>query len=353
MIHPDRQVERILAVKTHALGDVLMVTPAIRVLRKRFPGAELDFLVGKWSEPAIRFNPHINRIHCVPDEVFFRRKIVYLLRLMRWIKKQKYELAVLFQPSPALRRIITHCGINRIAGLYTGGIPSGLTDPVPWRRSRDRYVGEDFLDVVRALGAEDDSNGMEYHVPGEVAAVMQKWIEQTFGRDPSYVLICPGGGSNPRDTVVQKIWPPRRSGFIASQLVNRGIGVVIAGLENERRFLRPVFSVNGVVDMIGKTSIAELAFLISRSRFVLTNDSLPLHLSLALKCPVIAVFGPTRSRSVIPPGSPAVAVEPTVECAPCYDNEPFPGCRKQDCIKSISVDRVWERVVEALQGRAE
>ena len=55
---------RVLLVKTHALGDILMVTPAIRLLRRRLPEAELIFLTGDAALPLIRGNPHLDREPC-------------------------------------------------------------------------------------------------------------------------------------------------------------------------------------------------------------------------------------------------------------------------------------------------
>src|SRR5690606_41125943 len=51
---------RILIIKTHAIGDLLMTTPAIRDIRGAHPQAHITLLVGKWSSPAIRWNPHID-----------------------------------------------------------------------------------------------------------------------------------------------------------------------------------------------------------------------------------------------------------------------------------------------------
>jgi lipopolysaccharide heptosyltransferase II len=340
--------KRILLVKTHALGDILMTTPAIRAIKMTFPDSELHFLAGKWSVPAIETNPHINHIHTFDDDIFFKMKCAGIFSLIRTLRSCKYDLAVIFQPSRVVRSVIRLSGIKQVAGFYTGKIPLRMTYPVPWRPIRDRYVGEDFLDIARALGCEDDGLGMEYTIPQITVQGVQGWIQKTLGSDKQYVVICPGGGINPRSTVKQKLWSPERIGNIASNLMRCGIEVVVAGISQEVKHLRSILSVNGIRNLMGKTTISELAALIDQSAFVISNDSFPMHLAIALDRPIIAIFGPSRSEALIPTDNRIIAVTPTVDCAPCYDNEPFPGCKRMDCIESISVNEVWKHVQKAL-----
>jgi len=120
-------------------------------------------------------------------------------------------------------------------------------------------------------------------------------------------------------------------------------------MESDLPAAQKVVDVEGVCNFIGKTSLIELAAMMTCSVLTITNDSVPLHLAIATGCPVVPIFGPSRSRALLPEKGKYFAVTPSSDCAPCYDNEPFPGCRDTKCIDSITVEMVWMAVREALK----
>jgi ADP-heptose:LPS heptosyltransferase len=106
-----------------------------------------------------------------------------------------------------------------------------------------------------------------------------------------------------------------------------------------------------VANLAGTTDLSITADLVGRAGLVITNDSLPLHLAVALSSPCVALFGPTDARSLVPEGAVEV-VEGNAPCRPCYANEPAPACRARDCIDSISVDAVCRAARRALRRTA-
>ncbi|MBN1552488.1 glycosyltransferase family 9 protein [bacterium] len=341
-------VNRILLVKTHAIGDVLMTTPALRAVRIRFPDAEISYLVGSWSAEILRNNPNIDSLLVAPDEIFFKKRILRLLALRNTIKSRSYDLAVLFQPAFFVRALIRSSGVRKIAGFHNGKIPKSLDYACQWRANRERYVGEDFLDVARCLGAENDGQGMEYHIPISAEKSVKKIFELQRIKADNYIVISPGGGKNPRDHVLQKIWPGNRYANIAVKLCDLGYSVLVTGLEGEWKVDLSFSNGSNIVDLTGKTTLAELAELINNAKLLITNDSLPMHLGIALKTKTIPIFGPTRPEALLPEGALVYPVVSSSSCAPCYDNEVFRGCPYFHCIQSISEDEVAVRINKAL-----
>jgi len=86
---------------------------------------------------------------------------------------------------------------------------------------------------------------------------------------------------------------------------------------------------------------------------LITNDSLPLHLGLSLKIPVIALFGPTNAKALTPSNyEKLIAIQSTLECSPCYWKERFPGCKKYSgpkCMNAISVSDVLSATKKILK----
>lgn len=338
---------KILAIKTHALGDVLMTTPAIRALRKAFPRSTIHYLTGRWSAPALENNPHIDRVISVDDAVFHNKRIDRLYTLIRHLRSHRYDTCILFQPSFMMRLFARLTAAGQIAGPVIEGNGCCVDVASNWRFDRNRYVVEDFLDVVRGLGVVSDDLRLEYRTSGETEHRVDEMLKSMGGPPSDFLLVCPGGGQNPRDNVRQKLWPLSNYRAVIEQAVSEGLPVIIAGGESDRAYLKPLSGQPGTWNMVGKTSLAEFAVMLSRARLLLTNDSAPMHVALAVDCPFVAIFGPTRREALLPLSGRFVAVEAEIPCAPCYDNEPFKGCERFECIRSITVDTVWSNVIRS------
>ena len=61
-------VKNILVFKTGAIGDVLMTTPFLKALRKKYPKAKITYYVGKWSKPILKDNPNLDKIVAFYDK---------------------------------------------------------------------------------------------------------------------------------------------------------------------------------------------------------------------------------------------------------------------------------------------
>ena len=80
-------VKRIAVIKTGAIGDVLMSTPFLRVLRKRFPKARIVYYVGSWAKDVLIGNNDIDEVVEFDQSMFFKNKVFAMLRLIKKIKK--------------------------------------------------------------------------------------------------------------------------------------------------------------------------------------------------------------------------------------------------------------------------
>jgi len=338
--------KRILVVKTHAIGDLLMTTPAIRAIRQHFPDARIDLLTGSWSADAVSNNSNLDGIIKVPDSVFHSRNIFSLIKLIKDLRKNKYDLGVIFQPSKAIHFLILLSGVATIAAPSSRW-PCLVTYPSLWRLNRNRYVVEDFLDVVRAIGINSNDTTLDFVIPDDDVHYVKRHLSEQRLIAGKYVVICPGGGRNPRDYVFQKIWPSENYCRLSEHLLNMGIRVVIAGSEGDLETTERVRSIPGVVDWVAKTTFSQLAEVLRNACMMITNDSAPMHLALAVGCPFVAIFGPSRSHALLPQSGKFAIVQASVSCAPCYDNEPLKKCHRGDCIQSVQFESVIEVVMKA------
>jgi ADP-heptose:LPS heptosyltransferase len=77
-----------------------------------------------------------------------------------------------------------------------------------------------------------------------------------------------------------------------------------------------------------------------KARFVVSNDSGPMHIAAALGIPVYAIFGPTDPQRTGPYGKGHTIIKGEIPCAPCFKKT----CEDVKCLKGLSVDRVFETI---------
>jgi ADP-heptose:LPS heptosyltransferase len=94
------------------------------------------------------------------------------------------------------------------------------------------------------------------------------------------------------------------------------------------------------INLIGKTSLAELAALMKRFKCLITSDSAPMHIAAAMNTPFVALFGPTDPLRHLPPAGKYVVITKDLRCAPCYK----PVCSDTRCMREITAAEVVKAV---------
>jgi ADP-heptose:LPS heptosyltransferase len=94
------------------------------------------------------------------------------------------------------------------------------------------------------------------------------------------------------------------------------------------------------LSLAGETDIRELICIIKGARYMITNDSGPMHIAAACGVPVIAIFGPTNPVLTGPYGPNNIIVQSPADCSPCRKRE----CDDMKCMKEITVEQVLEAV---------
>lgn len=348
---------KMLFVKTHALGDVLMTTPAVRHAAQVCPDAQYDFLTGKAASMLLLGNPHLHEQIYIDEKALFGWKKHLLLPLIAKLRRNAYARACVFAPGKAMIRLLRWAGIREIFAPSTEGSVNSLAGSLPWEPLAPRYIGEFYLRLARlALGLAPDialatsDLTPELSVLGEGQSIIDKLLERLKLTNIPLLLVAPGGGRNIRQTMAVKRWAPQRFAEVAAYLCrDYGLFPVLVGDRHDSSSAEIVWQMWGEqgLNLLGGTTLLTLPALVNRARFILCNDSLLMHLAVALNKPFSAVFGPTDPRALLPPSFlPNAVTPPDVDCAPCTANEVFPGCKSTPlnrCIENITVEMVWER----------
>lgn len=335
----------ILIIRLGAIGDVVNSLVLLRLLRRKWPDAWIGWVVHPLSAPLLRMQPELDEIFVLPNRGMLaglrrlRRRwrrlgIDWVVDLSRILKSGLVALA-----TGASRRV----GFDRLRSKEGNWILS--TECIPPGDFQEHVVYH-YLDMARHLGALDEDRPEEeqvswgLRVPDEAAERIAARLAEAGMVEAGPVLLNLGA-SRPAKT-----WPPARWAELARGLVEAGERVVLVGGPGDRGAATAVFEALGdgrpaeLVDWVGTTDLVELAALIARARLVVSCDTGPMHLAVALGAPVVALFGPTNPRRCGPWGQGEHVVSLGLHCGPCGGKR----CRKgtAECMAGISAERVLE-----------
>jgi len=334
----------------------------------------VDWAVDSHSRPALAGNPHVDRLLDASGCIRGDLRPGALLRLLRSIRRERYDAIFVPDRSPLLSWVARLSGVPLRVGLASGWRGFGYTRPVPTSPTYKRHEAEIYLDLARAVGIADPRLRTIF-VPGaaereRVARILAAQgiaiglgdsspgpnERSSPGRIPSgdapWVAMHPGGGVNPGMRMVAKRWPAERFAAIADRVIaKRGCRVMLLGGPDDRPLADAVLasisasSRAGVTDLCGKLSLAELAALVERCDLYLGNDSGVAHLAAAVGTPVRVIFGPTDPARYGPLPGAGLALCPPDARSPSARLSSAIGSK---VIEQVSLEQVWTAIETAL-----
>lgn len=350
------EYSNILIIKMSSLGDVLHTLPFVAVLRERFPGARITWLVHPQFAAFVPEPPLVDEILYF-DKVKFKKmswgeKWAYFKELRGQLRSRTFDLVIDLQGlfKSAVLAAATGCG-NRI-GYCEMREGSGLISRAIVGPHANDHVIERYLDVARYLGARAET--IDFPMPDltrEWQAVREKLRRRI--PSPAGAGFLPGEGA-PGSAAAEwpyvvcvpgarwetKKWPAENYAALAKKILAEGKAVILAGGPEDVELGCRIRQLNpAVTDLTGQTSLRELAALIQHCTVYISADTGPLFIAAALKKPLIALYGPTRPDRTGPYGSrDAVVLTAPVPCAGCLKKQ----CGHWVCMNSLTPEKVYE-----------
>jgi heptosyltransferase II len=343
--------QKILVRAPNWIGDAVMCEPALRGLRSLFPEAEVTIL----AKPSIAelYTGYSGLDHVlIYDDKDAHAGIAGKWSLAGSLRRHRFDLAVLFQNAFEAAFIAWLAGIPRRYGYATDGRVLFLTQPVAVPRPDNPvHQVEYYWNMLKPLGAAEEAPRPTLHVSADEDCMVNGRFASA-GIDPSNIII----GVNPGSTYGQaKRWLPERFAEVARKLAERlekqeraPVAVALLGARGEESLGKDIASRidRRSIVLSGATTIRDLMAVVKRCRLLITNDTGPMHIAAAFGVPIVAVFGPTDSRTTAPYGQERSVVREAVDCAPCFLRDCPIDHR---CMTRISVDRVYEVSIKVLE----
>jgi lipopolysaccharide heptosyltransferase II len=345
-----QDVRRILIRANNWIGDVVMISPAARAIREHFRQARISILAKRWVLDTLRGHPFYDDLIEFDDDGA-HRGIRGRVRLGLTLRRERFDLAVLFQKAFEAAWLAFLAGARRRIGHAADARAVLLTDPLPLPPPGTHHV-ELFLGIARALGCVIRDPRPVFHVPDDADREADRILDRAAlaGRAP-LIAIHPGASKLPR------AWHASRFGLLAGLLAaETGTRVLILGGPADAGLLGQVAAAAGGAGVVPDPGmpIGVTAGLLARCHLFVGNDSGPLHLAAALGVPALGIFGPGDPRRTAPfaARAPVAVLTRRYPCSPCRQDffrecPPGPG-GKPFCLEEIGVDEAVTAALELL-----
>lgn len=333
--HAIDPVRRILFAKFQGIGSLVICKPAIANLRKSYPQARFVF----WGTPGMaalaRVMPEFDEILVLDDRSLLAALLSGAGALLHTWRRRidwAFDLEVYSRLSSAL--VTLTCARNR-AGFALEQLRARRVHTHLVYFNRYRYAGEAYQRLIGQM------------IPGARPASTYDFGAWRFELSPLASVVKPYMVFNVHagDLSLERRWPIESFRVLIDELLERtptATAVLIGHGAAEISYAASIPRRDRLVDLSGKLTLQETMRLLANADLVVTNDTGPLHLSLATNVPVVGLFGPTRGETYVPPGRPrTVTLQESIYCSPCVHHwEPPPCGGDNQCMQRLTRARV-------------
>ena len=323
-----KNINKILIITGVRIGDQLMTTPFLRAVRNTFPRSKISLATGLPALDVLKNNPRIDECLLIDKNI-----------LKKLIRRGRFDLA------------IDLCGLKDTAylSLISGARHRIGFDDAEYSSIRKRK-GLSFIDsyllFAKKIGLKLQGRKTEIFLTKDKLNKAKKIFRNKGLNRKDFVVGVFVSGSRKRI-----LWQPERFGRLADKIADKFKAKIlffydadeIGGLKKAASVMKNSYFLSGVHD-IGTT-----AGLVSLCDCVIVSNRGPMHVAAALQIPVIAIFGPYSEDYFFPYSKKDnLIVTKKIGCRPCYME--YKVCTKNiKCLKSLSVDEVWEKIVPFLK----
>lgn len=348
--------KNILVINTMHIGDLMLVTPALRTLRANYPKAHIALLTDKTLADLVRCNENIDE--CILIDKHGRDKgILALIRFIRQIRKRHFDLVINYHRNERASAIASFSGGKKIVGyaqpffhrFFDHWMPNLAMADTP----KDKVMHQTLchLKVLQeAAGCTKlDDRGLEMWLPPEEEKKASDLWQKEFAEDDRVVAFNIGA------SWMTKRWIDAYFAECADRFIEEGYHIAFLGGPTDVTIVKACIEKMKEKDspkvhvFTGKVSLTVLAGLLRRCCLFLTTDSGPMHVGVAMNVPIVTMFGASPVPTFYPYDGKDIVIKTPESCHPCgIHNCPKKGEDHMACMKHIPVDVVMKYSEELL-----
>jgi ADP-heptose:LPS heptosyltransferase len=341
----------IVVSKFVGMGSILQATPLLRALKQAFPEARLVFLTQEANAPLIR------RLECVDEALYVSDRNAFVLAwttlratgsLIRRRVDLYFDLEV-YSSYAAILSVLSlarnRLGFYRYSTSFKRGIYSHLMYMNTRQPIRQIYLQLGRMAGVSAVGS-DELGPLRVEEADRLRLHATLSARGDWDPERPYVAVNP----NASDLMLERRWPAEHFAQTIEELSRMGLTVVLLGLPSEAAYVGQLMGMvspearKRVVNSAGQLDLFELFALLEGASCVVTNDTGPMHMAIALRSPTVCLFGPGHPAHYGVERANVEIIYQPVFCSPCLYEIADPPCDGNNiCMKAIRPTTVVAR----------
>ena len=337
---------KILIVAPNWIGDAVLSLPVVDGCGQLWPEAELTVLARVQVAELFEARESSVRV-LVYERGNGPQRLSNLMALGRSLRRERFDVAILLPNSLGSAVMTRLAGVPQRLGYSTDGRGWLLTRKLEDRRKeRGLHQVDYYLGLIHSLGAYQADRIPRLQLRSKIVDRAMA-LMGGLGIDKNELLIGVHPGAAYGET---KRWFPERFAAVLERLHRAGRKFLLLGGTGEESLAEKISAEmdHPVINLIGRTTVAEVLGLIGQCSLFLSNDSGLMHVAAALSVPQVALFGSTDPQKTAPLNDGAVVIHPNqVNCTPCFKSE----CPEDlECMKAITVEEVAAAAEKLLEG---
>jgi ADP-heptose:LPS heptosyltransferase len=319
---------KFLIIRFSSIGDIVLTTPVIRCLRKRYPEAEIHYATKLAFQPILASNPYVNKVHLLKDDIN---------ALTEELKAENFDYIIDLHHNIRTLRIkkalnVKSFSYNKVNIQKWVLVNTKFINVLP-----DKHIVDRYMDTVKSLGVMNDGLGLDYFIP-EKDKLGSNDIPTSHIH--GYIGIAIGAQHYTKKLPVEKL----------KELCSKiDYPIILLGGKEDIPAATEISGVDRVkvYNACGKFNINESADLVRNAKLIISHDTGLMHIAAAFKKNIISVWGNTvPSFGMYPYQTFYEAFEVKhLWCRPCtkigFNKCPLSHFK---CMKKQSIDEMVKRV---------
>jgi len=350
---------KILVIALSGIGDALMFTPALKLLRESNPAADIDALVMyQGAKEIFSSNKNLNSVilfNFLEEGMFNSLKFLFRLR-------KKYDASINVYPSNRKEYNLINflVGAKQRAGVFylrKDKANLGFLNNVRVLENDNVHNVRTNIKLVEAVIGKKftEEPSLEFPIPEQEIKFAANYLNE-IGINPNELVIGFHPGCATLKNHIKRRWEPEKFAELGYKLIrDHKSRILIFGGPDEKELKEQIKSLinSDKVDVVTADSLTKSSAIMKRCNIFVTNDSSQMHIAAALGLKVVAIIGPTNQNYIHPWKTEHQIVSLNLDCSPCFFYSPKPLiCNRTDvkfkCIKELNDEMVYSAVVKYL-----
>ncbi len=358
-------LKKILVINPFGIGDVLFTTPFLRNFKENFPEVSIGYIGNSRTESLLKLNPNVEKVFIYDrDEystIYKKSKLAYVKKIAHFageIRRERFDAVFDFSLNSAANFFTRLVGIkSRIGFNYKNRSPL-LTYKAPFDGFEGKHVVDFYLDLLSGLGCRISSRELQLPIDPQDECWADDFIDKNnLRRGLKRVALLPGAGASWGEGAKFRRSNDDNYAKLVDKIIEKlPTQIILMGDKLESQLCESVAGLSlserkgQIVKAYGQTTIGQLAALLSKCDLAILNDGGPLHMAVAVNTKTVSIFGPVDENIYGPYGVKIAhrVVSQNILCRPCYRKFRMTNCSHVSCLKTITVDQVFQEVEKAL-----